>query len=242
MNKYQNGLAKLKNDMIMFGVELHDQQLEQFVQYYELLMKWNSFMNLTAITDFDEVCTKHFVDSISLCRVVDCSQSLSVIDVGTGAGFPGIPLKVVFPDLKITLLDSLEKRVKFLNEVAGRLCLDNVDTIHGRAEDFAVPEGLREKFDVCVSRAVASLSVLLEYCLPYVKVGGLFVAYKSEKAEEEFMNAKCAMNILGGELEVQEKFVLPSSDMNRNLFVVRKIKPTPTEYPRRAGIPSKKPL
>lgn len=229
------------------GVTLNDVQLDQFMEYYKLLVEWNSFMNLTAIIEFDEVCTKHFVDSLSMCKVLGFMEyhslnGISIIDVGTGAGFPGIPLKIAYPDINITLLDSLGKRVKFLDEVIARLGLENIEAIHGRAEDFARPDMMREKFDICVSRAVASLSTLSEYCLPYVRVGGYFVSYKSEKILDELKNFGAAVEILGGEIFRQEEFFLPESDIYRNLFVIKKVKNTPKKYPRKAGIPSKKPL
>jgi len=242
MNKYQDSLAKFKSDALVFGVILNAQQEEQFVKYYELLMEWNKFMNLTTITEFDEVCQKHFIDSISLCKVIDCTQRFSVLDIGTGAGFPGIPLKIIFPQLQVTLLDSQKKRINFLKEVISVLELEQIEAIHGRAEDFASPDLFREKYDVCVSRAVAKLPVLAEYCLPFVRIGGLFVAYKSDKAAEEFMAARRAISLLGGELYAQQEFVLPSSDICRTLFVVTKSAPTPEKYPRKAGVPSKEPL
>lgn len=171
----------LKEGINELGLSLSDAQIDQFQLYYELLTEWNRFMNLTAIIEYEEVCTKHFLDSISLCKAIDCTQEYTVIDVGTGAGFPGIPLKIAFPNLKITLLDSLGKRVKFLEEVIQRLGLQDIQAIHGRAEDYAKPELLREQFDLCVSRAVANLATLSEYCIPYVKEGGYFISYKSEK-------------------------------------------------------------
>ena len=163
-------------DIEALGLSISEYQLDQFMRYYDLLTEWNSFMNLTAITEFDEVCKKHFVDSVSLCKAFDLSKEQTLIDVGTGAGFPGIPLKIMFPTLKITLLDSLGKRIKFLNEVISVLGLKNVEAIHGRAEDYAKPALLREKFDFCVSRAVANLATLSEYCLPFVKRDGYFVS------------------------------------------------------------------
>lgn len=238
-----------KYDSVLFydsikelGLSLGNHQIAQFMEYYELLTEWNGFMNLTAITAFDEVCTKHFIDSISLCKVLDYTKDLSVIDVGTGAGFPGIPLKIAFPNLKITLLDSLGKRVKFLNEVIGRLGLEDIEAIHGRAEDFAKPDRLREKYDLCVSRAVANLSTLSEYCLPYVKINGFFISYKSEKITDEMQAAQHAIALLGGSIYDQKEFILPNSDIYRNLFQIKKIKATPKKYPRKAGLPSKEPL
>ena len=240
LEKYD--LDCFKDSLLKLGLTLTEFQLRQFMQYYELLIEWNSFMNLTAITEFQEVCMKHFIDSLSLCKAVDCSKEISMIDIGTGAGFPGIPLKIAFPNLKITLLDSLGKRIKFLKDVIEKLGLEQIDAIHGRAEDFAKPDMLREQFDFCVSRAVANLSTLSEYCIPYVKVGGFFISYKSEKVTEEMTAAKNALSILGGELQEQVEFVLPNSDIYRNLLVIKKGKATQKKYPRKAGLPSKEPL
>lgn len=240
LEKYD--LDCFKDSLSKLGLTLTEFQLRQFMQYYELLIEWNGFMNLTAITEFKEVCTKHFIDSISLCKAMDCSKEISIIDVGTGAGFPGIPLKIAFPDLRITLLDSLGKRVRFLKEVIEKLGLEQIDAIHGRAEDFAKPDMLREQFDLCVSRAVANLSTLSEYCIPYVKVGGFFISYKSEKVTEEMTVAKKAVSLLGGEFDSQVAFVLPNSDIYRNLVTIEKRKATPEKYPRKAGLPSKEPL
>lgn len=242
MDLKQYDLTKFKAGIDVLEVHLDDHQIFQFVTYYELLVEWNRFMNLTAITEFEEVCTKHFIDSISLCNAIDCNKEYSVIDVGTGAGFPGIPLKIAFPSLKITLLDSLGKRVKFLNEVIAQLGLKNIEAIHGRAEDFAKPDLLREKYDLCVSRAVANLSTLSEYCLPYVKPDGFFISYKSEKIVDEINLAENAIEILGGEVYDQKEFMLPFSDIYRNLFMIKKVRNTPKKYPRKAGLPSKQPL
>lgn len=235
-------LDTLKVGLDELHITLNDKQIEQFLSYYELLVEWNSFMNLTAITDFEEVCVKHFIDSLSLCKAIDCTQTLNVIDIGTGAGFPGIPLKIAFPDLNITLLDSLGKRVKFLNEVIEQLDLQQITAVHGRAEDFVKLDHSREYFDLCVSRAVANLATLSEYCLPYVKPEGLFISYKSEKIAEEAVAAKHAIGLLGGMIDRQVEFTLPNSDIYRNLFVIKKIKKTPNKYPRKAGLPSKEPL
>lgn len=238
----QYDLEILNKGLKELGISLEKSQIDAFIQYYDLLVEWNSFMNLTAITDFQEVCIKHFLDSLSLSKIMDCHQKLQVIDIGTGAGFPGIPLKIAFPELKITLLDSLGKRVKFLNEVIERLNLKDIEAIHGRAEDYAKPTALRESYDVCVSRAVANLATLSEYCLPYVKVDGVFVSYKSEKVVEEMEQAKKAITLLGGKIVSQNEFTLPYSDIYRNLLVIQKEKITPKKYPRKAGLPSKEPL
>ncbi|GFI23360.1 ribosomal RNA small subunit methyltransferase G [Lachnospiraceae bacterium] len=242
MSWNQSQLTKLKEDVSTFGVAIDEEQLHQFIKFYELLVEWNRFMNLTAITEFDAVCKKHFLDSISLCKAIDCTKKYNVIDIGTGAGFPGIPLKIAFPNLKITLLDSLGKRVKFLNTVITELGLKEIEAIHGRAEDFAKPEQLREKFDLCVSRAVANLSILSEYCLPYVKVDGYFISYKSEKISDEIKMSETAIQILGGVVYDQKEFSLPNSNIYRNLCMIKKISHTPKKYPRKAGIPSKEPL
>lgn len=229
-------------DLNALGVSLSEGQINQFLKYYELLVEWNGFMNLTAITEYDEVMKKHFVDSLSLIKTFDVSKKVKVIDVGTGAGFPGLALKIAYPNLQVTLLDSLNKRINFLNEVISQLGLTDVETVHGRAEDFAKPDKLRGKFDLCVSRAVANLSTLSEYCLPFVKVGGEFISYKSEKIVEEMSAAKNAIGILGGRFDRSEEFYLPDSEIYRNLVVIRKIKETPKKFPRKAGLPSKEPI
>ena len=234
---------QFEKDLTALNINLTDRQIMQFMQYYELLVEWNSFMNLTGITEFEEVMKKHFIDSLSLIKAIDLkNKEMSLIDIGTGAGFPGIPLKIAFPDLKVTLLDSLNKRIKFLDEVILKLGLDNINTIHGRAEDFAKPDKLREQYDICVSRAVANLSTLSEYCLPFVKVGGCFVSYKSEKISDEANEAKNAIFLLGGKVKEQVVFNLPDSDIYRNLFVIEKKSGTPKRYPRKAGMPAKEPL
>ncbi len=237
-------MISFQKDLEEFEIYLNEEQARQFLNYYDLLKEWNSFMNLTAITEFHEVLKKHFVDSLSLIKAIPdlAEKSYSVIDVGTGAGFPGIPLKIVFPNLKITLLDSLNKRIKFLNETVSELKLEDVVLIHGRAEDFSKPEKKRESFDLCVSRAVANLSTLSEYCIPFVKKGGYFISYKSEKLSEEFDSAKKAIQVLGGKYERQVEFNLPDSDIYRNLVVIKKEKSTPLKYPRKAGLPSKEPI
>ena len=239
-NTYDSTL--FEKDLSDLGLSLSKEQIEKFLRYYELLIEWNEKINLTAITTYEDVLKKHFVDSLSLCKAMDVDQGLTVIDVGTGAGFPGLALKIAFPNLKMTLLDSLQKRIVFLNQVIEELKLSDIETIHGRAEDYAGKAEYREGFDLCVSRAVANLSTLSEYCLPFVKMGGQFISYKSEKIEEEMKQAKNAITILGGEVKKQVEFTLPSSDIYRNLVVIEKKKNTPKKYPRKAGLPSKEPL
>lgn len=234
--------SKFEKDLSVLGVTLTDQQIKQFLIYYEMLTEWNEKMNLTAITEYDEVLKKHFIDSVSLIKAYDVSKTAKVIDVGTGAGFPGLALKIAYPNLQVTLLDSLNKRIQFLNTVIEKLCLEEVETIHGRAEDLARPGKLREQFDLCVSRAVSNLSTLSEYCLPFVKTGGQFISYKSEKISEETEAAGKAISLLGGRIMKQVEFQLPDSDIYRNLFVIEKIKETPGKYPRKAGLPAKEPI
>ena len=240
MNNYDT--TKFKNDLEKLNIHLNDEQINQFLVYYEMLVERNKFVNLTAITEFDDVMKKHFVDSVSLIQAYDVNKSISIIDVGTGAGFPGLALKIAFPELKVTLLDSLNKRIAFLDDVICKLNLSGVETVHGRAEDYAKPGKLRENFDLCVSRAVANLSTLSEYCLPFVKVGGYFISYKSERISEEIKSAEKAISILGGQVNKQIEFKLPDSDIYRNLCVIQKIKATPCKFPRKAGLPSKVPL
>lgn len=230
------------NNMKLFGIELSDVQKDQFNRYYSLLIEWNDKINLTAITDKQEVIKKHFEDSLSISSVIDMNAVNSVIDVGTGAGFPGIPLKIVFPDLKLTLLDSLNKRINFLNIVVDELGLADVSAIHGRAEEYGRDVVYRESFDLCVSRAVANLSTLSEFCLPFVKVGGYFVSYKSEKADIEYIEAKNAINLLSGGNVRIEDVIITDTDLTRKMVLIEKLSPMDDKYPRRAGIPLKKPL
>lgn len=232
---FEKGLEQLR-------IFLNEKQIQQFIEYYEILVEWNKVMNLTAITDYEEVIAKHFLDSLALVKVCDLSGKKKVIDIGTGAGFPGIPLKIAFPELEIVLLDSLNKRIKFLNEVIEKLGLKNIRTIHGRAEDFAKQKEYRESFDLCVSRAVANLSTLSEYCLPYVKIEGNFIPYKSGKIDEEISHGEKAIKILGGKISQIDKFQLVDTDMERSFVVIKKEKNSPKKYPRKAGMPSKEPL
>ncbi|WP_434310409.1 16S rRNA (guanine(527)-N(7))-methyltransferase RsmG [Hominifimenecus sp. rT4P-3] len=226
------------------GLELTDRQTEQYAQYAKLLVEWNSVMNLTGITEFEEIVEKHFLDSVAIGFAEHVSRETNgrLIDVGSGAGFPGIPLKILFPHLKVTLLDSLNKRVNFLQEVIHSLHLEQIEAVHGRAEDLAKDLRYREQYDLCVSRAVANLSTLTEYCLPFIRKGGFFVAYKSGKVEEELQNAKKAIKVLGGAIQRKESFVLPGTEIDRSLIFMKKVEYTPKKYPRKAGLPSKQPL
>lgn len=238
MNNYM--IDSFKIELSKLGITLSELQLKQFLTFYDLLIEKNKVMNLTAITEFDEVLQKHFLDSVSLIRVENLSQSISVMDMGTGAGFPGIPLKIVFPNLNITLSDSLKKRVLFLQEVIDVLNLKDIQAVHGRAEDLARDHNYRESYDLCVSRAVANLSTLSEYCLPFVKIGGKFISYKSGSCEEEVEQAKTAVFLLGGKITNVDKFDLCNS--SRSFVVIDKESGTPKKYPRKAGTPSKNPL
>lgn len=224
------------------GISLTEEQTEQFMLYYEKLIEVNRVMNLTAITEFEDVMRKHFLDSLTLVKAADMKNVKRVLDLGTGAGFPGIPLKIAFPDTEFVLLDSLNKRVKFLHDIIELCRLKKIQAVHGRAEELAGKKEYRESFDLCVSRAVANLSSLSEYCLPYVEKGGLFVSYKSGNIQEELEAAGYAIQILGGRIKDTVKFKLPGSDMDRSLVVIEKIRETPARYPRRAGIPSREPL
>lgn len=235
VNKFEKQLEEL-------NIQLNEDQKWKFKRYYELLIEWNKIMNLTAITDYDEVNEKHFVDSLAIVKSIELEKVKSMIDIGTGAGFPGIPLKIVFPQLQVVLLDSLNKRVKFLNKVKEELGLENIDILHGRAEDYARENEYREKFDLCVSRAVANLSTLCEYCLPYVKIGGVFISYKSGNIEEELQESKKAIEILGGKVEEHIKFQLPGTDITRSFVKIKKKSSTKNKYPRKAGIPAKEPI
>ena len=232
-------LEKLSSDI---GYHLLDQQMNQFNDFYEMLVEKNKVMNLTAITEYDEVVLKHFIDSIVIYKRISEDNVESIMDVGTGAGFPGIPLKILFPEIRLTLLDSLNKRILFLNEVIHNLGLENIECIHGRAEDIGHLPEYREQYDLTVSRAVANLSSLSEYCVPFVRVGGEFISYKSGNIDDELNDAKTAIHLLGSGIEDVEKYTLPDSDMQRSIVVIRKEKKLSNKYPRKAGMPAKQPL
>lgn len=233
--------------LAQLNITLSDEQLGQFDDYYHILVEQNRYMNLTAITEYEDVLLKHYVDCLAV-NVVPCfnkllyEKNVRVIDVGTGAGFPGIPLKIAFPDLQIDLLDSLNKRIHFLSQVIDSLNLKGINAYHGRAEDFANNINYREKYDLCVSRAVANLTTLSEYCLPFIKKDGLFIALKSGEINKELISSQNAIDILGGSVLEVIPFTLPESDIERSFVVIRKIKNTPKKYPRKAGLPSKEPL
>ena len=240
-------LKKVFNDI---GVDISDIQIYQFQRYYEMLIDVNKNMNLTAITDEKDVIIKHFLDSISIVAFkeldfinkVNKMDITSVIDIGTGAGFPGIPLKIMFPSLNITLVDSLNKRVNFLNSVIQEFKLEKIVAIHARAEEIAKDDKYREKYDLCVSRAVANLATLSEYCLPFVRVNKYFVPYKSQKIDEELSYGKKSISVMGGKIIDKYKFILPESDNERSFVYIKKIKNTPKKYPRSGNKPSKEPI
>ena len=230
----------MKENLIELNIELSELQLEQFYNYMNILIEWNKFMNLTGITEPEEVITKHFIDSLTVLDKID--KNASVIDVGTGAGFPGIPIKIAFPQTKIVLLDSLNKRIKFLNEVIEKLELKDIETIHGRAEEYGRNKSHRGKYDVAIARAVAPLNILLEYLMPFAKVNGKCLCMKGSSSEEEIKNSKNAVKLLGGELIETKDFYIPNTDIKRRIVQINKVKETNNKYPRKAGIPSKEPL
>ncbi|MDD4371618.1 MAG: 16S rRNA (guanine(527)-N(7))-methyltransferase RsmG [Anaerostipes sp.] len=235
-------MDKLKEKALKMGIELTNNQLNQFETYFHMIIEKNKVMNLTTITEKDEVIDKHFVDSLAFVKSNIKFENQRILDIGTGAGFPGIPLKIAFPDLEVVLLDSLNKRIIFLNEVIDKLGLKNITAIHGRAEDYAKQKEYREGFDIVVSRAVANMSTLSEYCIPYVKLNGYFMPYKSGNIENELNQAKKAIKILGGKIQDKILFNLPETDMERSLIEIKKEKTTPKRFPRKAGLPSKEPI
>ncbi len=222
------------------NIELDKNQIEKFYKYMELLIEWNEKINLTAITNRKDILVKHFIDSLTIQRYL--GNAVNIIDVGTGAGFPGIPIKIINPNLKVVLVDSLNKRINFLQEVIKKLNLDNIEVIHARAEDLGQNKKYRETFDIVTSRAVANMSVLSEYLLPLAKVSGKCICMKGSDVEEELENSKYAINLLGGKIEKVDKFELSNERIGRNIIIVKKLKNTPNSYPRKAGTPAKKPL
>ena len=237
MENFKKLFLELANKI---NINLTENQIEKFYKYMKLLLEWNEKINLTAITDENEIVLKHFVDSLTSLKYI--KENDNIIDVGTGAGFPGIPMAIMMPNTKITLLDSLNKRINFLNEVIKELNLKNVETIHSRSEDCGKDILYREKYDISIARAVANLSTLSEYLLPFVKIDGKMICMKGSEVEEELNNSKYAIKELGGEISLQDEFCLPDTDIKRNIIVIKKIKYTPKLYPRKAGLPSKEPL
>ena len=235
-------LSILEQGCAQLDIFLDDIQKKQFTDFYEFLVGKNKVMNLTGITDFQEVLVKHFLDSLSCVKALDMKKIKSIIDVGTGAGFPGVPLKIAFPHLEACLLDSLKKRVNFLEETFRLLDLEDIKAVHGRAEEYARNKDYRESFDLCVSRAVSNLATLAEYCLPYVKKGGYFISYKSGAVKEEAQQAEKAVKVLGGKIKDIIYFSLPDSEIQRSLVVIEKIAHCPGRYPRKAGTPQKEPI
>lgn len=231
---------KMKESLKELNIEISEKQLNQFYNYMNILIEWNKVMNLTNITEPEEIIQKHFVDSLTILKSI--KENDSIIDVGTGAGFPGMPIKIVFPETRITLLDSLNKRIKFLEEVTNKLELKNIETIHGRAEEVAHNKNYREKYDIAIARAVAPLNVLSEYLLPFVKIGGYAICMKGVKGKEEAEEGKNAIKILGGEITNSREFNLPNTEMARTIIEIEKIKNTEKKYPRKAGTPTKMPL
>lgn len=229
---------ELKEKAKLINIELEDKQTEKFYNYMNLLLEWNEKINLTAITEPKEVILKHFIDSATILKYIE--NNMSIVDVGTGAGFPGIPLNIINSNAKYTLVDSLNKRINFLNEVIEKVDLQNINTVHSRIEDFA--KNNKGSFDIAISRAVASLNILLEYLLPLIKVDGICICMKGSNAKEEIENASKALEILGGKIEKVEEIILPDSDIERNIVIVRKVKNTPNKYPRKAGMATKEPI
>ena len=230
---FNNYLEKL-------NLTLTEEQIEKFYNYMNLLIEWNKKINLTAIVEPKDIILKHFIDSLTIVKYI--KEGETIIDVGTGAGFPGIPLKIAREDLKITLADSLNKRINFLNEVINKLDLKNIETIHTRAEELGKNKKYREKFDIATSRAVANMSTLSEYLIPFIKVKGRCICMKSSDIDTELENAKKAINILGCKIESKDKFDLPNSDLGRSIIILRKVKNTPSKFPRKAGTPAKEPI
>ena len=231
---------KLQNQAQKIDINLTNKQLNEFYTYMNLLLEWNKNINLTAITEPEEIIKKHFIDSLTISKNIQ--KDSSIIDVGTGAGFPGIPLKIVREDINVVLLDALNKRLNFLNEVVKENKLENIETVHFRAEEIGKNKKYREKYDIATSRAVAQLNILAEYLLPLIKIGGKCICMKGCNVEEELKNSKKAITLLGGEIEKIEEFILPDSDIKRNVIIIKKVNSTPAKYPRKPGTPAKEPI
>lgn len=241
--KFNYDLTKLYNGLDSLGIEYNDNKINQLITFYEMVVEKNKVMNLTGITEFDEFVYKHFLDSLILEKAFpQIKNNISVIDVGTGAGFPGIPLAIIYDNAEFTLIDSLNKRVNFLNEVITALSIENVNAVAGRAEELGKNSSYREQYDLCVTRAVAEINLLSEYTLPFVKVGGKCIPYKSLQINDEIENGSKAISILGGEIDRVVEIDINGTDLYRNLLLINKINSTPSKYPRRPGIPKKKPL
>lgn len=235
-------MKQLTEALTDMGLSYDEETIRKFRKYMELILEWNEKVNLTAITDEEEFVKKHYVDSVAICAFPQMKEAKSVIDVGTGAGFPGIPLAILHPDKKFLLMDSLNKRIKIIEEIAQEIGLQNVAFRHGRAEELAQSREYREQFDLCVSRAVANLAVLSEYCLPFVRVGGWFAPYKTGAIETELNESRRAIALLGGKLEANEQLNIKGYDLDHRILLIRKISKTLTKYPRKAGTPAKEPL
>ena len=240
--EYEEFKSELIKQLKKIDIEIDEEKVIRFYKYMNLLIEWNKKINLTAIIEPNDIILKHFVDSLSLVKSIKLNGDESLIDVGTGAGFPGIPIKIMFPNLKITLMDSLNKRLLFLNEVINKLGLDKIELVHGRAEDLGKNSNYREKYDLCVSRAVANISTLSEYCIPFIKLNGYFICYKADGCMNEINIGKNAIKVLGGEIEEIVDFNLPDTDIKRKIINIKKIKNTPKKYPRKPGLPSKEPI
>lgn len=226
----------------ILGIDINEDKINSFILYKELLKEWNKKINITSITDDEEIDIKHFIDSITPLTTDLFRKDIKMIDIGTGGGFPGVPLKIINEDMEVVLLDSLKKRIIFLNEIIDKLDLKNIISIHGRAEELGRDKSYREKYDIAISRAVASLNTLSEYCLPFVKVGGFFISMKGSDVDEELKEAEKSIRILGGKLKEKKVIKLPLSDITHSLIIIEKIKETPTKYPRAGGKPKKNPL